>query len=71
MLRLKHRALTGVQTVGIGTMWAAFSTYNVIRTAIWHLRLAQLQRRTDRGVDVVGAADNDGNNKNEKEERER
>lgn len=50
MLRLKHRALTGVQTVGIGTMWAAFSGYNVIRTSIWHLRLAQLQRRTDRSV---------------------
>ncbi|KAL7462394.1 hypothetical protein ACHAXS_002771 [Conticribra weissflogii] len=50
MLRLKHRALTGVQSVGIGTMWAAFSGYNVIRTTIWHLRLAQLQRRTDRSV---------------------
>mmetsp|Transcript_21201 Transcript_21201/g.44511 ORF Transcript_21201/g.44511 Transcript_21201/m.44511 type:complete len:772 (+) Transcript_21201:522-2837(+) len=50
MLRLKHRALTGVQTVGIGTMWAAFSGYNVIRTSIWHLRLAQLQRRTDQSV---------------------
>ena len=50
MMRLKYRALAGVQTVGIGTMWAAFSTYNVIRTTIWHARLAQLQRRTDRGA---------------------
>jgi len=49
MLRLKHRALTGVQTVGIGTMWAAFSTYNLIRTSTWFLRLAQLQRRTGGG----------------------
>ena len=51
MLRLKFRALEGLQVVGIGTMWAAFSTYNLIRTAIWHLRLAQLQRRTNRGAD--------------------
>jgi len=50
MLRLKHRSLTGVQAVSIGTMWAAFSTYNVIRTSLWHLRLAQLQRRTDSSV---------------------
>jgi len=56
MLRLKRRSLAGVQTVGIGTMWAAFGTYNVIRVAIWHLRLAQLQRRTDRGV-VSGEAE--------------
>ncbi|KAL7542092.1 hypothetical protein ACHAXR_011512 [Thalassiosira sp. AJA248-18] len=52
MLRLKHRSLAGLQTVGIGTMWTAFSTYNVIRTCIWHLRLAQLQRRTERGVEM-------------------
>ena len=52
MLRLKHRSLSGLQTVGIGTMWAAFSCYNVIRTCIWHLRLAQLQRRTQREVIV-------------------
>eukprot|EP00984_Skeletonema_dohrnii_P005891 scaffold2086_cov107-Skeletonema_dohrnii-CCMP3373.AAC.2 len=50
MLRLKYRALAGLQTVGIGTMWAAFATYNVIRTTIWHARLAQLQRRTNREV---------------------
>lgn len=48
MLRLKQRSLLGIQEVSIGTMWAAFSTYNVIRTCIWHLRLAQLQRRTNR-----------------------
>jgi len=53
MLRLKHRSLAGVQVVSIGTMWAAFSVYNVIRTAIWHLRLMQLQRRTDAGVEAV------------------
>lgn len=57
MLRLKHRSLSGLQNVGIGTMWAAFSTYNVIRTIIWHLRLAQLQRRTQRGIDVVDGED--------------
>jgi hypothetical protein len=50
MLRLKHRALTGAQVVNIGTMWGAFSVYNVLRTCIWHLRLAQLQRRTEREV---------------------
>jgi len=50
MLRLKNRARLGVQEVGIGTMWAAFSAYNLIRTSTWHLRLAQLQRRTDREV---------------------
>eukprot|EP00573_Skeletonema_grethae_P010151 CAMPEP_0201709902 /NCGR_PEP_ID=MMETSP0578-20130828/58345_1 /ASSEMBLY_ACC=CAM_ASM_000663 /TAXON_ID=267565 /ORGANISM="Skeletonema grethea, Strain CCMP 1804" /LENGTH=852 /DNA_ID=CAMNT_0048198899 /DNA_START=101 /DNA_END=2659 /DNA_ORIENTATION=+ len=51
MLRLKYRALAGLQTVGIGTMWAAFATYNVIRTTIWHVRLAQLQRRTNRQIE--------------------
>lgn len=50
MLRLKYRALAGVQAVGVGTMWATFSIYQVIRTTIWHLRLAQLQRRAERGV---------------------
>ena len=53
MLRLKRRALAGVETVGIGTMWAAFSCYNVIRMSFWHLRLAQLQRRTERAVGNV------------------
>jgi len=51
MLRLKYRALAGLQTVGIGTMWAAFATYNVIRTTIWQVRLAQLQRRTNRQIE--------------------
>ena len=50
MLRLKQRSMLGIQEVSIGTMWAAFSTYNVIRTCIWHLRLAQLQRRTNRSA---------------------
>eukprot|EP00984_Skeletonema_dohrnii_P018380 scaffold8562_cov102-Skeletonema_dohrnii-CCMP3373.AAC.7 len=51
MLRLKYRALAGLQTVGIGTMWAAFSSYNLIRTTIFHVRLALLQRRTDRQIE--------------------
>ena len=50
MLRLKHRALAGLQTVGLGTMWEAFAVYNVIRTTFWHVRLAQLQRRTNKEV---------------------
>jgi len=50
MLRLKYRASIGIQQVGVGTMWTAFAVYNVIRTSLWHLRLAQLQRRTERGV---------------------
>lgn len=50
MLRVKYRALAGLETVGIGSMWSIFAVYNVIRTAIWHARLYQLQRRTDRGV---------------------
>ncbi|KAL3795146.1 hypothetical protein HJC23_007374 [Cyclotella cryptica] len=55
MLRLKQRSLLRIQDVSIGTMWAAFSTYNLIRTSIWHLRSAQLQRRTERSV-VVSTA---------------
>mmetsp|Transcript_27253 Transcript_27253/g.44254 ORF Transcript_27253/g.44254 Transcript_27253/m.44254 type:complete len:818 (+) Transcript_27253:27-2480(+) len=50
MLRLKYRAMAGVEAVGVGTMWATFSIYQVIRTSIWHLRLAQLQRRAEGGV---------------------
>ena len=53
MLRLKHRSLTGVQIVGIETMWTAFAMYNVIRSSSFHLRLAQLQRRTERGAEVA------------------
>ena len=53
MLRLKYRASIGVQHVGIETMWIGFAVYNVIRTSLWHLRLAQLQRRTERGVAVA------------------
>lgn len=52
LLRLKYRALAGLQTVGLGTMWAAFGTYNVIRTMMWHYRLSQLQKRTLREVKV-------------------
>jgi len=60
MLRLKHRSLAGLQTVGIGTMWISFSIYNLIRTSSWHLRLAQLQRRTQRDVNaVVGVEEDD------------
>jgi len=50
MLRLKYRASIGIQHVGVGSMWFAFAVYNVIRTSLWHLRLAQLQRRTERDV---------------------
>ncbi len=31
-------------------MWVAFFAYNLIRTAVWYLRLAQLQLRTERGI---------------------
>ena len=48
MLRLKYRALAGVETVSVATMWTAFSVYNVIRTSFWHLRLSQLQRRNEK-----------------------
>eukprot|EP00578_Thalassiosira_sp_NH16_P011957 CAMPEP_0181109278 /NCGR_PEP_ID=MMETSP1071-20121207/18091_1 /TAXON_ID=35127 /ORGANISM="Thalassiosira sp., Strain NH16" /LENGTH=811 /DNA_ID=CAMNT_0023192963 /DNA_START=107 /DNA_END=2542 /DNA_ORIENTATION=+ len=50
MLRLKHNSLAGIQAVGVGTMWGAFAVYNVIRTILWHLRLTQLQQRTEKGV---------------------
>ncbi len=52
MLRLKHRALSGLQFVGIETMWTAFAIYNVVRATSFQLRLSQLSRRTDRSVDV-------------------
>jgi len=48
MLRLKKRALLGIQDVGIGTMWGIFSIYQCIRVAIWHVRLILLQKRTER-----------------------
>ncbi|KAL3808321.1 hypothetical protein ACHAXA_004050 [Cyclostephanos tholiformis] len=43
----------GVQVVGIETMWTAFAMYNVIRSSSFHIRLAQLQRRTERGAEVA------------------
>jgi len=67
MLRLKGRALAGVQAVGIGTMWGAFATYNVIRASVWHLRLAQLQRRAERGIVIVADASADGGAKEDGE----
>jgi len=50
LLRLKKRALMGLQDVGVGTMWQTFSFYQVIRCCIWFARMMQLQRRTDRQV---------------------
>jgi len=47
LLRLKRRALAGLQDVGVGTMWKTFSCYQVVRCAIWMIRMAQLQRRTE------------------------
>lgn len=51
MLRLKRRALAGAGGVGVGTLWTTFAAYNVVRAALWHARLAQLQRRTDGEVE--------------------
>jgi len=50
LLRLKKRALLGLQDVGVGTMWQTFSIYQLIRCCIWFARMMQLQRRTDRQV---------------------
>ena len=50
LLRLKKRALMGLQDVGVGTMWRTFSIYQAIRCCIWFARMMQLQRRTDRQV---------------------
>ena len=50
LLRLKKRALMGLQDVGVGTMWRTFSIYQAIRCCIWFARMLQLQRRTDRQI---------------------
>ena len=63
MLRLKHRALSGLQFVGIETMWTAFAIYNVVRATSFQLRLSQLSRRTDRSVDVVLLNEDDNNDR--------
>lgn len=47
LLRLKRRALAGLQTVGVGTMWETFSIYQLIRVIIWLARMRKLQERTD------------------------
>lgn len=47
LLRLKRRALAGVQDVGVGTMWSAFSAYQVVRLFIWAYRIRYLQRQRD------------------------
>lgn len=46
MLRLKRRALNGIP-VGLGTMWATFSAYEVVRTVMWLSRVAYLQIQTE------------------------
>jgi len=55
MLRLKKRALLGIQDVTIGTMWGVFSIYQCIRVAIWHVRLKLLQRKTERDTLALSA----------------
>jgi hypothetical protein len=57
LLRLKKRALMGLQDVGVGTMWQTFSIYQAIRCCIWFARMMQLQRRTDRHVSERDDAD--------------
>lgn len=52
MLRLKRRALSGVE-VGIGTMWGTFSVYEVVRTVLWLGRLVRLQRKTEKEVEAT------------------
>jgi len=51
LLRLKKRAIMGLQDVGVGTMWRTFSIYQAIRCCIWLARMKQLQGRTDRQVE--------------------
>ena len=55
MLRLKRRALSGIE-VGIGTLWATFSAYEVVRTILWLARVAWLQYKMDKEVDEIEAA---------------
>ena len=47
MLRLKSSSSAGMWGVGVGTMWAAD---HAVKTLMWHLRLAWLQQRMERGV---------------------
>mmetsp|Transcript_10937 Transcript_10937/g.16823 ORF Transcript_10937/g.16823 Transcript_10937/m.16823 type:complete len:663 (+) Transcript_10937:319-2307(+) len=53
MLRLKRRALLGLQIVRVGTMWQVFTIYQWTRVITKLSRLLVLQRRTDAQVVVV------------------
>jgi len=55
LLRLKRRALAGLQDVGVGTMWTTFSAYQVVRFFIWAYRMKWLQRQRDAEGEPVAA----------------
>jgi Na+-driven multidrug efflux pump len=53
MLRVKRAALAGTQQVGLQTVWTVFLAYQMSRVAAWVLRVAMLQRRTDKEANCL------------------
>lgn len=48
MLRVKKKALAGIESVGLPSVWKVFLGYQLVRVSAWVLRLALLTRRDRR-----------------------
>ena len=45
LFRVKHAALQGVEGIGLFSIWRVFAIYQIIRSAMWLLRIRLLSER--------------------------
>lgn len=57
MMRVKRAALSGVQGIGLNSVWTVFLSYQMFRFAAWVARCGLIQRRTDRAATAAAAAE--------------
>ena len=47
LLRLKHAVLSGVQGIGLATVWRVFTMYQSVRCILWLVRIKYLSSRLE------------------------
>lgn len=52
MLRVKHLSQIGIKQASLTSVWRVFLGYQFVRTASFVMRLLQLQRRTERQIEI-------------------
>jgi len=57
MLRVKRAALAGKKGVDLTSVWNVFLGYQMFRCAVWSVRLAILQRRTNQEANKLAIDD--------------